>query len=96
MLNFALGTQVQPIHYRGVAPAMNDLIAGQMDYMVDMSTTSIPQIQGSNVVPIAVMRSKRLSVLPDVSTSVEIWNCRSGHQHLECSDGPEEDPASDH
>jgi tripartite-type tricarboxylate transporter receptor subunit TctC len=83
MLNFALGTHVQAVHYRGIAPAMNDLVAGQMDYMVDMSTTSIPQIQGGNVVPIAIMRSKRLSVLPDIPTSFEsgvanldivIWN----------------------
>jgi tripartite-type tricarboxylate transporter receptor subunit TctC len=83
MLNFALGTQVQAVHYRGVAPAMNDLIAGQIDYMVDMSTTSIPQIQGGNVVPIVIMRSKRLSALPDIPTSFEsgvanldiaIWN----------------------
>ena len=83
MLNVALGTQVQPIHYRGVAPAMNDLVAGQVDYMVDMSTTSIPQIQGGSVVPLAVMRARRLSTIPQVPTSVEagvanlnlsIWN----------------------
>jgi tripartite-type tricarboxylate transporter receptor subunit TctC len=83
MLNVALGTQVQPIHYRGVAPAMNDLVAGQVDYMVDVSTTSIPQIQGGNVVPLAVMRTQRLSTIPQVPTAVEsgvvnlslsIWN----------------------
>jgi tripartite-type tricarboxylate transporter receptor subunit TctC len=83
MLNFALGTQVQPVHCRGVAPAMNDLMAGQIDYMVDVSTTSVPQIQGGSVVPIAVMRSKRLSALPDVPASTEsgiaglefsVWN----------------------
>ena len=83
MLNVALGMQVQAVHYRGVAPAMNDLVARQIDYMVDMSTTSIPQIQGGNVVPIAVMRSQRLSIIPEVPTSFEtgitnlnlsIWN----------------------
>jgi hypothetical protein len=55
--NFAIGTQVQPIHYRGVTPAMNDVMAGQIDYMIDMITTSIPQIQGGSVVPIAIMRA---------------------------------------
>jgi tripartite-type tricarboxylate transporter receptor subunit TctC len=83
MLNVALGTQVLPVHYRGIAPAMNDLVAAQIDYMVDMSTTAIPQIQGGNVLPIAVLRSQRLSVIPAVPTSVEtgvtnldisIWN----------------------
>jgi tripartite-type tricarboxylate transporter receptor subunit TctC len=83
MLNVALGTQVQPVHYRSIAPAMNDLVGGQIDYMVDMSTTAIPQIQGGSVLPIAVMRSQRLSVIPAVPTSAEtgvinldvsIWN----------------------
>jgi tripartite-type tricarboxylate transporter receptor subunit TctC len=83
MFNFALGTNVQPIHYRGVAPAMNDILAGQIDYMIDMSTTSVPQIQGGSVVPIAVMRSTRLAILPDLPASIEsgipnlsfvIWN----------------------
>ena len=83
MFNFALGTHVQPIHYRGVAPAMNDIIAGQIDYMIDMSTTSVPQIQGGSVIPVAVMRSTRLAVLPNLPASIEsgipnlnfiIWN----------------------
>lgn len=83
MFNFALGTNVQPVHYRGVAPAMNDIIAGQIDYMIDMSTTSVPQIQGGSVVPVAVMRPTRLAILPDLPASIEsgipnlnfvIWN----------------------
>ena len=83
MLNVALGTNVKAVNYRGAGPAMNDLLAGTLDYMIDVSTTALPQIQGGTVKPIAVMRTKRISALPDLAASPEggvagldfsVWN----------------------
>jgi tripartite-type tricarboxylate transporter receptor subunit TctC len=83
MLNVALGTNVKAVNYRGAGPAMNDMLAGTLDYMIDVSTTALPQIQGGTVKPIAVMRTKRISALPDLPASPEggvagldfsVWN----------------------
>ena len=41
MLNVRLGTKVNLVSYRGTGPAMNDLIAGQIDYMVEVSLTAL-------------------------------------------------------
>jgi tripartite-type tricarboxylate transporter receptor subunit TctC len=35
--------------YRGTGPAMNDLVAGQVDLLCDQSTTAVPQIQGNSI-----------------------------------------------
>lgn len=83
MLNSALGTDVQPVHYRGAGPAMNDVIGGQIQYMVDVSTTALPQIRGNTVRAITVLRSTRIAALPDVPATPEegmpgldfsVWN----------------------
>jgi tripartite-type tricarboxylate transporter receptor subunit TctC len=41
----ATGTRLQFVHYRGGAPAMQDLVAGQIDMMVADQVTSLPQIR---------------------------------------------------
>lgn len=83
MLNAMLGTDVTPVHYRGAGPAMADVMAGQLDYMVDVSTTALAQIQGGTVQPIAVLRSTRIAALPDLPATPEaglpgvdfsVWN----------------------
>ncbi|MEW6254907.1 MAG: tripartite tricarboxylate transporter substrate-binding protein [Pseudomonadota bacterium] len=83
MLNSALGTNVPPVHYRGAGPAMNDVIGGQIQYMVDVSTTALPQIRGNTVRPITVLRSQRIASLPDLPATPEegmpgldfsVWN----------------------
>jgi tripartite-type tricarboxylate transporter receptor subunit TctC len=71
LLNAALGIEVAHIPYRGLGPAMQDLIAGRIDYMCDSPSTSRPQIEANNVKAIATTGSKRTSVLPDVPTARE-------------------------
>ncbi len=71
MLNVRLGTKVNIVAYRGTGPAMNDLIAGQIDYMVEVSLTALPQIQAGTVRPLAVFRSARVPSLPDVPSTNE-------------------------
>jgi tripartite-type tricarboxylate transporter receptor subunit TctC len=71
LLNAALGIDVVHIPYRGLGPAMQDLIAGRIDYMCDSPSTSGPQIETNNVKAIATTGAKRTSVLPDVPTARE-------------------------
>lgn len=71
MLNVRLGTTVNIVPYRGTGPAMNDLIAGTLDYMVEVSLTALPQIQAGTVRPLAVFRSARIATLPHVPSTNE-------------------------
>ena len=54
LLNAALGTDLQRSSYKGAGPAMNDLMGGQIDCMVDVTTTAVPQIKAGMVRPLAV------------------------------------------
>lgn len=71
LLNSAIGVQVQHVPYRGSAPAMQDLIAGRIDYLCDAVSTELPQIKSGAVKPIAVLSRHRSAVLPDVPTADE-------------------------
>ncbi len=64
LLDAAMGAKAQHVPYRGVAPAMNDLVAGQIDFMCDQTVTMIPQIKGATVKPLAVMSRARIAQLP--------------------------------
>jgi tripartite-type tricarboxylate transporter receptor subunit TctC len=61
-------THFQFVPYRGAAPAMQDLVAGQIDIMFDQAANSLPQIRGGKVKPFAVTQSKRLTSAPDIPT----------------------------
>src|SRR5262245_34631165 len=68
LLDAAMGAKAQHVPYRGVAPAMNDLIAGQIDFMCDQTVTTIPQIQGGTIKPLAVMSRAPVAQLPLLPT----------------------------
>jgi tripartite-type tricarboxylate transporter receptor subunit TctC len=71
LFNTAVGVNVQHVGYKGSAPAMQDLIAGRIDYLCDAVTTALPHIQANNVKPIAVLARNRSPVLPNVPTASE-------------------------
>lgn len=71
LIGQALGVKPTMVAYRGTGPAMNDLVAGQVDMLCDQSTTAVPQIQGRTIRAYAVTSGQRLSVLPDVPTTAE-------------------------
>lgn len=71
LLNTAIGSQAAHVPYRGSGPAMNDLISGQLDYMCDTVTASVPQIQAGTVKAIAYLGATRSPVLPDLPTARE-------------------------
>jgi tripartite-type tricarboxylate transporter receptor subunit TctC len=65
--------QLKPglVAYRGVAPALNDLVGGQIDYMVDQSMNVIPQAKAGTIKVYAVAGPVRLESLPGVPTTKE-------------------------
>ena len=71
LLNSTIGSQAAHVPYRGSGPAMNDLISGQLDYMCDTVTASVPQIQAGTIKPIAYLGATRSPVLPDLPTARE-------------------------
>ena len=62
------GARLRFIPYRGAAPALQDLMAGQIDMMFDQVANSIPQVRAGKIKAFAVTAKKRLDVLPDVPT----------------------------
>ncbi|MFO1083652.1 MAG: tripartite tricarboxylate transporter substrate-binding protein [Reyranellaceae bacterium] len=83
MLNSMMKVDVLEIPYKGTGPALNDLVSGQFDYMVDQAVNVLPQIQGGNIKALGVSTLKRLPQLPNVPTideaglkgyEVTIWN----------------------
>jgi tripartite-type tricarboxylate transporter receptor subunit TctC len=59
------------IPYKGLGPAMNDIVAGHVDMMFDTLTTSLPLHQQGRVRIIAVASPKRASAAPDIPTVAE-------------------------
>src|ERR1700751_2958435 len=65
------GTTFQFVPYRGDNPAMQDMMAGQIDMMIEPSSTFPAQVQAGTIRAIAVPAKPRLSTLPDVPTTDE-------------------------
>jgi tripartite-type tricarboxylate transporter receptor subunit TctC len=64
----ATGTSFQFVPYRGTGPAMQDLVAGQIDIMFDQAANSLPQVRNGSVKVYAVTAKSRLSSAPDIPT----------------------------
>lgn len=71
MLNSTIGVDVTHITYRGGGPAMQDLIAGRIDYLCPIITTALPQIEGDKVKVIANLGRNRSSFLPNLASAHE-------------------------
>jgi tripartite-type tricarboxylate transporter receptor subunit TctC len=65
------GVKVTHVPYRGAAPAIQDLIAGQIDGVVDNPPTVIAHIQAGRLRPLAVAAARRMALLPDLPTAAE-------------------------
>jgi hypothetical protein len=64
-------TQITHVPYRGVGPALQDLVAGQIDIMFDTFAASGPFVKSGQLVAIAVASNKRVDSFPDVPTAAE-------------------------
>jgi tripartite-type tricarboxylate transporter receptor subunit TctC len=67
----ALQVNVTHVPYRGVAPAMNDLLGGHIDFMCDQTTTALANVQAAKIKAIAVLADQPLPQLPGVATAAD-------------------------
>jgi tripartite-type tricarboxylate transporter receptor subunit TctC len=71
ILNAAIGVRVTHIPYRGGGPAMQDLIAGRLDYQCTGSTNAMPQLESNTIKAIALLSLERSPILPEIPTAHE-------------------------
>lgn len=64
----ATGTRFQFVPYRGAAPAMEDLLAGQIDILFDQASNALPHVKAGQVRAYAVTAKDRLNAAPDIPT----------------------------
>ena len=71
LFNMQAGTHLLHVPYKGSAPAMTDLLGGQVQFMFSDAPTALPQIKAGKVRAIAVASARRSALLPDVPTVAE-------------------------
>jgi tripartite-type tricarboxylate transporter receptor subunit TctC len=71
LLNNVIGVDATHVPYRGGAPAMQDLVAGRIDYQCTSTVNAAPQIEGNQIKGIAVLTRERSARLPDLATAQE-------------------------
>jgi tripartite-type tricarboxylate transporter receptor subunit TctC len=67
----SIGIDLTTVPYKGTAPAMSDLLGGQVDLLCDQTSNTVGQIKAGKVRAIGVTSPKRLTQLPDVPTLAE-------------------------
>jgi len=68
LLQQQTGAKFQAVPYRGLAPAMQDLLAGRIDFMFDQPSDALPQIRSGAIKAFAVTANSRLAIAPDIPT----------------------------
>jgi tripartite-type tricarboxylate transporter receptor subunit TctC len=71
LFDAAVQISVTHVPYRGLAPAMQDLLAGRIDYLCPTITTAMPQLQAHKIQAPAVLGAKRSAAFPDIPTAQE-------------------------
>ena len=72
LIQSTLGLSWVTVHYRGNAPATNDLIGGQVQFAFDQISVALPFIRNGNLRALAVTGTHRASWIPDVPTFTEL------------------------
>ena len=71
LLDQVMGTQIAHVPYRGAGPAMQDLMAGRIDFTCEQISTAFPQIEAGTVKGIAILGLDRVPVVPKLPTAHE-------------------------
>jgi len=71
LLNTILGVRPTMVAYQGTGPAMNALIAGEVDYMCDQIVSVVPQVRAGTILALAISTPNRSPALPNVPTARE-------------------------
>ena len=67
-----VGVQLTHVPYRGGGPAMNDVVAGQVDLFFEVISTAAPQVQEKRIAGLFATGNSRSSLLPEVPTTSEL------------------------
>jgi tripartite-type tricarboxylate transporter receptor subunit TctC len=67
----AIGVHLTMVPYRGAGQSMQDLVAGQIDMMLDTPALSLPQVRGGTIKAYAVTAKSRLALAPEIPTADE-------------------------
>ena len=71
LLFSVMGVEAARVAYRGTGPALNDLVAGQVDFMCDQIVNLVPQIQAGTIKAYAIATPQRSPAIPQVPTTKE-------------------------
>jgi tripartite-type tricarboxylate transporter receptor subunit TctC len=71
-LNIAAGTKITHVPYRGIAPALNDIMGGHINFLNGDITVLYPLVQQGSIRALAVAGTERSKLLPDVPTAQEL------------------------
>lgn len=71
LFKMTAGVDLVHVPYRGVGPALNDTLSGQVDALFDNLPSSLPHVQAGRLVALAVASPTRVAALPDVPTFAE-------------------------
>jgi tripartite-type tricarboxylate transporter receptor subunit TctC len=71
-LNASAGTKITHVPYRGIAPALNDIMGGHIAFLNGDITVLYPMVQQGTIRALAVAGTQRSSLLPDVPTAQEL------------------------
>jgi tripartite-type tricarboxylate transporter receptor subunit TctC len=71
-LNVSAGTKITHVPYRGIAPALNDIMGGHIDFLNGDITVLYPLVQQGSLRALAVAGTERSSLLPDLPTAQEL------------------------
>jgi tripartite-type tricarboxylate transporter receptor subunit TctC len=71
LLNHSIGVDITHVPYRGTGPALQDLIAGRIDYLCEVPSTGTPHVRAKSIKALAMLSLARNNALPDVATAHE-------------------------
>ncbi len=71
LLNYAIGVDITHVPYRGTGPALQDMLAGRIDYMCEVTSTGAPHVRAGAIKALAILSPARNAALPGVPTAHE-------------------------
>jgi tripartite-type tricarboxylate transporter receptor subunit TctC len=71
LLNHVIGVEIVHVPYRGTGPALQDMIAGRIDYMCEVTSTGSPHVRVDAIKALAILSPERSGALPGVPTAHE-------------------------
>ena len=71
LLNHVIGVDIVHVPYRGTGPALQDLIAGRIDYLCEVTSTGSPHVRADAIKALAILSPQRNDALPGVPTADE-------------------------